>query len=101
MVACNRLAVQYSSPMRGLGLGTPDERADANALLGRLMTYPKLQDGSRISLDQTWEIRYWRDHFGITEERLKQAVAAVGNETSAVREHLTSMKARTAPRRAK
>jgi len=45
------------------------------------------QDSSRISLTEPWEIRYWCDEFGCTEDQLKEAVGAVGNSSSAVRKY--------------
>ena len=37
------------------------------------------QDRSRISLTEDWEVRYWSDAFGVTPERLRQAVEKVGH----------------------
>lgn len=50
------------------------------------------QDRERISLSQDYEIRDWAKRFGVTPEQLKAAVAAVGNQASAVEAHLTSTK---------
>ena len=45
-------------------------------------------DRQRINTNQPHEVRDWAKKFGVTEERLKQAVAAVGNQADAVRAHL-------------
>lgn len=46
------------------------------------------QDASKISLTEHWEIRYWTHEFGVTEQQLRAAVAAVGHSAEAVRRHL-------------
>lgn len=46
------------------------------------------QDRSRISLEQEHELRYWSQRFGVDEQRLREAVAAVGNSAEAVERHL-------------
>lgn len=40
--------------------------------------------GAMVSLSQDHEVAYWASRFGVTEERLRQAVAAVGTSTEAV-----------------
>ena len=50
------------------------------------------QDRERISLSQPYEVRDWSEKFGVTPEQLKAAVAAVGNQASAVEAHLKSTK---------
>jgi hypothetical protein len=46
------------------------------------------QDRSRISLSEDWEVRYWTKALGITEAKLRQVVAKVGNSAEKVREEL-------------
>ena len=41
-------------------------------------------DRSRISLEEDYEVRYWAERWGITEEELAQAVKEVGNSASKV-----------------
>ena len=41
-------------------------------------------DRSRISLEEDYEVRYWAERWGITEEELSQAVKEVGNSASKV-----------------
>jgi Protein of unknown function (DUF3606). len=48
----------------------------------------KPQDASRISLTEAWEVKYWREKFGVTEAQLRAAVKAVGNSAAAVRKYL-------------
>lgn len=46
-------------------------------------------DGSRINLGQDYEVRYWCEKLGVTEDQLKSAVAKVGPLVKNVREHLS------------
>lgn len=46
------------------------------------------QDASRIALGEDYEVAYWTDKFGVSRDRLEQAVKAVGNSASAVERHL-------------
>ena len=36
------------------------------------------EDPNKININQSWEVSYWTKKFGVTETKLKQAVAAVG-----------------------
>jgi hypothetical protein len=45
-------------------------------------------DRSRISLSEDYEVKYWTDNYGITVDRLKAAVQAVGNSPDAVEKWL-------------
>jgi len=45
-------------------------------------------DRSRISLSEAYEVKYWADNYGVTAERLKAAVNAVGNSPDAVEKWL-------------
>lgn len=42
------------------------------------------QDASRISLEEDYEVRYWTDKFGVTKEKLDEAVKQVGHGADAV-----------------
>jgi hypothetical protein len=42
-------------------------------------------DRSRISLSQPWEVRYWTETLGISEQELRDVVGRVGNSADAVR----------------
>jgi hypothetical protein len=45
-------------------------------------------DRDRISLSEDYEIRDWMESLGVSEERLREAVGAVGNSADAVRDYL-------------
>ena len=49
---------------------------------------PGGQDRTRISLNEDYEVRDWSKKFNVSEDQLKAAVKAVGNEAKAVEEHL-------------
>jgi hypothetical protein len=42
-------------------------------------------DRSRISLSQPWEVRYWTEALGVSEQQLRDVVGRVGNSPDAVR----------------
>ncbi|HZV83585.1 MAG TPA: DUF3606 domain-containing protein [Brevundimonas sp.] len=46
------------------------------------------QDRQRISLEQDYEVRDWSQKFGVSEERLRDAVARVGNMATDVERDL-------------
>jgi Protein of unknown function (DUF3606) len=46
------------------------------------------QDRSRISLSEDYEVRYWSEKFGVSKERLAEAVKKVGNSAAAVEKEL-------------
>ena len=46
------------------------------------------QDRARINVNQDYELRDWSDKFGVTKERLKEAVQAVGDSADKVQEYL-------------
>ena len=45
-------------------------------------------DQSRINLSQPYEVQYWADKFGVSKERLSEAVRKVGHSADAVRKEL-------------
>jgi hypothetical protein len=45
-------------------------------------------DRSRISMGEDYEVEYWTQHFGVSRERLRQAVDAVGNNVDDVERYL-------------
>jgi len=45
-------------------------------------------DRDRISLSEDYEVRDWSKNLGVSEERLREAIAAVGNSADKVREYL-------------
>jgi len=46
------------------------------------------QDRSRINLREKYEIEYWKNKFGVSEEELRDAVQRVGSSASAVESEL-------------
>ncbi len=46
------------------------------------------QDRQRINLNEDYEVRDWTKRLGVTEEELRKAVAAVGDQADKVRDHL-------------
>ncbi|AQR75128.1 DUF3606 domain-containing protein [Sphingomonas sp. LM7] len=46
------------------------------------------QDASRIAMGEDYEVRYWTNKFGVSRDRLQEAVDAVGNSATAVEAYL-------------
>ena len=46
------------------------------------------QDSSRINTSEDYEVRYWTEKFGVSAEKLKEAVKNVGVSAKAVEDHL-------------
>jgi hypothetical protein len=46
------------------------------------------QDRTRINVSEDYELREWSKKFGVTPERLQEAVKAVGDQASKVEEYL-------------
>lgn len=46
------------------------------------------QDAARINVNEDYEVRYWTDKFGVSEQQLRDAVAKVGVSAQAVEEEL-------------
>jgi len=42
------------------------------------------QDSSRVAMGEDYEVAYWTDKFGVSRERLQEAVDAVGNGAGAI-----------------
>ncbi len=47
-------------------------------------------DRDRISLSEDYEVRDWSESLGVSEAKLREAVAAVGNGADKVRDYLKS-----------
>jgi hypothetical protein len=52
------------------------------------------QDSSRVNIHEPYEVRWWTEEFGCTEQQLKNAVAKVGTSAAAVKRHLSGKYAR-------
>ena len=46
------------------------------------------QDRARVNVHEEWERRWWCEHYGVSEERLKEAVEKVGVSAEKVKEYL-------------
>jgi hypothetical protein len=45
-------------------------------------------DRSHINVHESWEVKYWTKHLGVSEERLRAAVEKVGNAVATVKKEL-------------
>jgi hypothetical protein len=67
------------------------DRGRSTWSFGGNMDDPKIrgpQDRSRVNTQQDYEVRYWAQEFGVTEQQLRDAVQRVGSSADKVREHL-------------
>lgn len=46
------------------------------------------QDRSRVNLSEGYEVRYWTQKFGVSEEQLRKAVEKAGSSADAVEKAL-------------
>ena len=46
------------------------------------------QDRSRVSTSEDYELDYWSQKFGVSRDRLREAVEAVGSSADDVEEYL-------------
>jgi hypothetical protein len=46
------------------------------------------RDRSRINFSEDYEVRYWTQKFGVTEDELRAAVNRVGNSAKALEKEL-------------
>jgi hypothetical protein len=51
------------------------------------------QDRKRINVNEHYELRDWSKKFGVSQDELKAAVKAVGDNASAVEKHLKGKRA--------
>lgn len=47
------------------------------------------QDSSRVAMGEDYEVAYWTDKFGVSRDRLQEAVDAVGNSADAIKAYLS------------
>ncbi|MDB5128363.1 DUF3606 domain-containing protein [Mucilaginibacter sp.] len=45
-------------------------------------------DRDRVNVNEDYELQYWSEKFGVSRDRLKEAVEAVGTSVKAVQEYL-------------
>ena len=60
-------------------------------------TWPEARDEDKINLEYDYEVCAWARHFNASEQRVKEAVAAVGNRAGSVRDHLRSNRSSERP----
>jgi hypothetical protein len=48
------------------------------------------EDSRRVNVHQDYELRYWTEKFGVSDARLKEAVAKVGVSAEAVARELAA-----------
>ncbi|MET0245681.1 MAG: DUF3606 domain-containing protein [Sphingomonas sp.] len=46
------------------------------------------QDSARVAMGEDYEVAYWTKKFGVSRERLQEAVDAVGNSVDAISTYL-------------
>ncbi len=54
----------------------------------QMTTKPKAGRKERIDLSYDYAVCAWARHFNVSEKKVKEAVAAVGDDADRVREHL-------------
>jgi Protein of unknown function (DUF3606) len=54
----------------------------------RRVTHKK---GKNINVCESQEIAFWADHFGVTEEKLKEITSQVGTSVKAIEEHVSHL----------
>ena len=52
------------------------------------------QDRTRIDISEDYELRDWSEKFGVSKERLREAVQAVGDKAADVQNYLKGQKQR-------
>jgi hypothetical protein len=50
-----------------------------------------VKKGKTINLCESQDVAYWADHFGITEEKLKEITSLVGTSVKAVEEQVSHL----------
>jgi hypothetical protein len=45
-------------------------------------------DTARISLQEPWEIKYWCNELGVSEDELRKALDSVGNDIERIKSYL-------------
>ncbi|KAA0129528.1 DUF3606 domain-containing protein [Chryseobacterium sp. SN22] len=46
------------------------------------------QDASKVNVHEDWELEYWSKELGISKEKIREAVKAVGTSAAAVKRYL-------------
>ncbi|MBV4447971.1 DUF3606 domain-containing protein [Clostridium tyrobutyricum] len=45
-------------------------------------------DKTRINIHESWELNWWSKHFGVSNQKIINAVSVVGTSASKVKEYL-------------
>jgi|SRR5271166_419229 len=78
------LAAQARAPIRNL-VGHPEVAPEKGAnIMADDLSKTGPADRSRINLIEPHEVQYWADKFGVSKERLSEAVRKVGHSADAV-----------------
>lgn len=94
--SCKRNLVAPSAP-RYIGLqtlhvrrgaGTKSAQRAGGIRMARDTQERQPRDSGWINLEEPGEVRYWASALSVTEERLRAAVRAAGDASSAVRQYL-------------
>ena len=52
-------------------------------------------DLTRVHIQEDWELKWWADFFGATQEEIVEAVGVAGTSSEAVKEYLTTKELRS------
>jgi uncharacterized protein DUF3606 len=63
-------------------------RATGEATMGSFHSPKRYGNKTRIDLNQSYQVAYWKDRFGVTEEELGEAVRAAGALARKVEKYL-------------
>jgi hypothetical protein len=80
LLACTALLFVATTP-RGEAVFSGEEKMDDVTKKGE-------PDGSRINLQEAWELDYWTNELGVSKGELEKVIRKVGNSTAAVRKEL-------------
>jgi hypothetical protein len=56
--------------------------------MGSFQSPKRYSSNTRIDLNQSYQVAYWKDRFGVTEEELSEAVRAAGALAREVEKYL-------------
>lgn len=56
------------------------------------LTKRTVQDRSKVSLSEEYEVQYWKEKFDCSKEELEKAVKAVGNGAKMVEDYFSERK---------
>lgn len=71
-----------------VGIPMPSWSQTGEEIMTDNLNIRRPQDPTKINVHESWEVRYWTHHFGVSEQQLKDAVKAVGVSAAAVKKRL-------------